>query len=412
MVYKGKKFRNLASVPGLYIHIPFCRKACTYCDFHFSVNLEKKKQMVDTICREIELRKDYLPQPGTPDVLTRHSGLRMSGGESQNKLTSIYFGGGTPSVLSVEEMNHILYTIKEHFDIDKDAEITFELNPEDAEPAYLKAIRKAGINRLSMGLQSFNDEELKWMNRAHTSEQNVSSVMAAQGAGFSNISIDLIYGSRFQDEESWRETLKKVFVLNIQHISSYNLTIEGKNKLHDLLQKKQEPEVDSELSSRLFDILMEESARAGFEHYEISNFCKPGSMAVHNSNYWRGEPYLGIGPSAHSYNGFSRSFNVKSNSAYMQAIESGRPFSEEEHLTDADRYNEYVLTRLRTNWGCDLEEIAEQFGHKYKEYFVKNLHMHEQYIERNGSKITLNQKGKHFADGVASDLFLTTNDTE
>lgn len=412
MVYKGKKFRNLASVPGLYIHIPFCRKACSYCDFHFSVNLEKKKQMVDAICKEVALRRDYLPLPGTADMLTRHSGLRRSGTESQNKLTSIYFGGGTPSVLSVEELNQILYTIKEHFDIAANAEITFELNPEDAEPAYLKAIREAGINRLSMGLQSFSDEELEWMNRAHTAEQNVSSLRAAQEAGYSNISVDLIYGSRFQDIKSWRETLKKVFALNIQHISSYNLTIEGKNKLHDLFQKKQEPEVDSELSALLFDILMEETAKEGFEHYEISNFCKPGFRAVHNSNYWRGEFYLGIGPSAHSYNGFSRSFNVKSNSAYMQALENGKSFSEEENLTDADRYNEYVLTRLRTNWGCDLEEIAEHFGHKYKEYFVKNLHMHEQFIERVGNKVTLNKKGKHFADGIASDLFLITSDTE
>jgi len=388
---KIENFPTFVFVSGLYIHIPYCRKACVYCDFHFSTNLEKKQKMVEAICREIASRKDYLPN---------------------KKLSSIYFGGGTPSVLSIEELEQVLGTVNENFDVAENAEVTFELNPEDAELNYLKAIREAGVNRLSMGLQSFNDEELKWMNRCHTARQNVSSVKAAQKAGLKNISVDLIYGSRFQSEKSFRETLKQVFELDIQHISSYNLTIEGKTLLHHLLQKKQEQEVDTELSARLFDVLMEETARAGFEHYEISNFCKPGFMAVHNSSYWRGEPYLGVGPAAHSYNGFSRRFNVKSNVQYMQYIDEGKVYWEEELLTDADKYNEYVLTRLRTSWGCDLDEIAELFGHKYKEYFLKNLYLHEKYIIRDKNKVTLNQKGKHFADGIASDLFLTTNDTE
>jgi len=378
-------------MPGLYIHIPFCRKACTYCDFHFSTNLEKKIELVSAICKEIETRKDYL---------------------ADKKLRSIYFGGGTPSVLTPEELSRILKTARLNFDIETNAEITFELNPEDADLDYLKEIRNAGVNRLSVGLQSFNEEELKWMNRAHTAEQSVTCIKKAQKVGFENISVDLIYGSRFQSEESWRETLQRVFEMNVQHISSYNLTIEGKTKLNNLLQQKKEPEIDTELSAKLFDILMEETAKAGFEHYEISNFCKPGFIAVHNSSYWRGESYLGVGPSAHSYNGVARSFNVKSNAAYLQAMESGKVFWEEELLTDADKYNEYVLTRLRTSWGCDLDEIVELFGHKYKEYFLKNLYLHEQYINRNKNKITLSQKGKHFADGIASDLFLITNDTE
>ncbi len=378
-------------MPGIYLHIPFCRQACSYCDFHFSVNLEKKTTLVNAICKEIELRKDYL---------------------EDRKLSSIYFGGGTPSVLNVEELNKILYTIGEYFEIEKNAEVTFELNPEDADPVYLRAIRSAGVNRLSIGIQSFDEDELKWMNRAHTAQQSVDCVKNARAAGFTNISVDLIYGSRFQSEKTWRQTLSRVFDLNIQHISSYNLTIEGKNKLSDLFSKKQEPEVDTELSAQLFDALMEEATKAGFEHYEISNFCRPGFMAVHNSNYWRGEQYLGLGPSAHSYNGFARSFNVKSNTKYIQAIENGKGFSEEEVLTELDKYNEYVLTRLRTNWGCDLVEIAELFGHKFKEYFRKNLYLHEQYLERKGNIITLNQKGKHFADGIASDLFLTSEATE
>lgn len=376
---------------GLYLHIPFCRKACTYCDFHFSTNLERKEKLVDAMCREVESRKNYLPN---------------------KKLTSIYFGGGTPSVLTIEEINKILYTIKEHFDIADNAEITFELNPEDADLNYLMQIKSAGINRLSIGLQSFNEEELKWMNRAHSAQQSINCIKSAKSAGFSNISVDLIYGSRFQNEESWREALKKVIALDIQHISSYNLTIEGKTKLFNQLQKGEEPEVDTDLSARLFDILMEETAKAGFEHYEISNFCKPGFMAVHNSNYWRGESYLGVGPAAHSYNGSSRRFNVKSNAGYLQAIEQGKPFWEEENLSEVDKYNEYVLTRLRTNGGCDLEEIADLFGHKYKEYFKKNLDLHAIYLTRSGNKVTLNQKGKHFADGIASDFFITSEETE
>lgn len=376
---------------GIYIHIPFCRQACTYCDFHFSTNLEKQASLVNALVKEIDLRREYLQ------------------GES---VGSIYFGGGTPSVLSPAEVKSILEAIGRNFTVEKNAEITFELNPEDAKVEYLKEIRALGINRLSIGLQSFEENELKWMNRIHTAGQGVASVKNAQQAGFENISVDLIYGSRFQNENAWREHLKKVFALNVQHISSYNLTIEGKTKLYAQLQKKEEPEVDTELSARFFDILMEETARAGFEHYEISNFCKPGFMAVHNSNYWRGTYYLGVGPAAHSYNGFSRSYNIKSNVGYIQALETGKKFWEEEQLSDVDRYNEYVLTRLRTNWGCDINEIQELFGPKYKEYFLKNLHLHEKYLVRNKNKVILNQAGKHFADGIASDFFITTEETE
>lgn len=376
---------------GLYLHIPFCRQACTYCDFHFSTNLEKKAALVAAMCQEIKMRKEEL---------------------QDKKLRSIYFGGGTPSVLALEELWKILDTIHSTFQAEKNAEVTFELNPEDAEAGYLAEIRKMGINRLSVGLQSFDDKELMWMNRIHSAQQSVQCIIDAQKAGFENISIDLIYGSRFQSEKSWKDTLKKVFDLGVPHISSYNLTIEGRTKLNNLLQKREEPEVDPDLSSRQFDMLMEETEGNGYEHYEISNFAKPGFMAVHNSNYWRGIPYMGVGPAAHSFNGLNRSFNIKSNAGYIQAIEGGKKFSEEEILSDMDRYNEYVLTRLRTSWGCDLDEIAEQFGHKYKEYFLKNLHMHEQYIIREKSKIILNQKGKHFADGIASDLFLTTDETE
>lgn len=341
--------------------------------------------MVEAMCAEIAARKDYL---------------------SDKNLASVYFGGGTPSVLEPAEVEKLLNIISKNFSIASTAEITFELNPEDADPAYLRAIRKAGVNRLSVGLQSFNDEELKWMNRAHSAADSVQCIAQARAAGFENISIDLIYGSRFQTEESWRATLDKAFSLDVPHISSYNLTIEGRTKLHNQLQKKQEPEVDSELSARLFDILMDEAARHGYEHYEISNFCKPGFMAVHNSNYWRGAHYLGIGPAAHSYNGDARRFNLKSNTRYLQALQSGGKYWEEERLSTDDKYNEYVLTRLRTSWGCRLDEITEFFGKKYSEHFRERVRNKGEYVDNDEKKITLTRKGKHFADGIAADLFI------
>ncbi len=371
---------------GIYIHIPFCRKACLYCDFHFSTNLENKKNLVDAICKELKDRENYL---------------------EKKVVKSVYFGGGTPSLLNLSGLQQILHTVKSNFVLDENAEITFELNPEDAEINYLQEIKKLGINRLSIGLQSFDEEELKWMNRTHTAQQNFDCIATTQQAGFDNISIDLIYGSKFQTPETWRKTLQTAFSLNTQHISSYNLTVESRTQLQHLIKEKKEKEVDSEMSSQLFDILIEETAKKGFTQYEISNFCKPGFMAEHNSNYWRGLSYLGIGPSAHSYNGIYRRFNVRSNAQYIQAIENDKPFYEEEILTVNDKYNEYILTRLRTEWGCDIKEIENLFGEKYVNYFLKQLeqHTHKNFIEIKQNNITLNKQGKHFADGIASDLF-------
>jgi len=370
---------------GLYIHIPFCRKACVYCDFHFSTNLENNTKLVDTICKEIESRKDYL---------------------SDKKLNSIYFGGGTPSILTISEIRKIMQTIHANFELVPMAEITFELNPEDAALNYLKELRELGINRLSIGIQSFNDEELKWMNRANDVQQSFDCIKNAQQAGFHNISIDLIYGSKFQTPESWRKTLQTAFELNTQHISSYNLTVENKTQLDHLIRAKKEKEIDSETSAQLFNILMEETEKNGFVHYEISNFCKPGFMAVHNSNYWKGAHYLGVGPSAHSYNGMSRSFNIKSNTQYIQSLESGRSYSEEEILSPENKYNEYVLTRLRTEWGCDVMEMEKLFGKKYVDHFLKQIEKHKQHLIINKNIVTLSKQGKHFADGIASDLFI------
>lgn len=342
--------------------------------------------MTDTLCKEISLRKDYM------DNKTIHS---------------VYVGGGTPSLLSLPQLEQLFETLNENYPLNNDAEITFEVNPEDAGKTYLQHIKTLGVNRLSMGLQSFNNEELRWMNRAHTAEQNIRAVREAQSVGFDNISIDLIYGSKFQTEESWRSDLRTAFGMGTQHISSYNLTVEDRTQLHRLIMQKKEAEVESEKSAALFDILMEETAAAGFEQYEISNFCRPGFMAVHNSNYWKNENYLGIGPSAHSYNGGGRRYNVKSNAAYIKGIQEGAVYFEEEILSPNDLYNEYVLTRLRTAWGCDTAEMESRFGKKYSDYFTEGIKKHARHLIINKNKVTLNKAGKHFADGIASDLFYT-----
>ena len=250
------------------------------------------------------------------------------------------------------------------------------------------------------------------MNRAHSAQQNFDCIKLAQQADFENISVDLIYGSKFQTPDTWYKTLQTAFGLDVQHLSSYNLTVESRTQLNHLINEKKESEVDSEIGSQLFDILMEETERNGFTQYEISNFCKPGYMAVHNSNYWRGFSYLGIGPSAHSYNGVSRRYNVRSNTQYIQAIENNKPFYEEETLTANDKYNEYILTSLRTQWGCDVKEIKTSFGEKYADYFLTQLETHRQknFIDIKQNTVILNKQGKHFADGIASDLFYTKKD--
>ncbi|HEX7415446.1 MAG TPA: radical SAM family heme chaperone HemW [Bacteroidia bacterium] len=373
---------------GIYLHIPFCRKACLYCDFHFSTNLKNKNTLVDALCKEITLRKDYL------ETAT---------------INSIYFGGGTPSLLTLPELEQILSVVYTNFKVAQNAEITLELNPEDAEINYLKELKKLDINRLSIGLQSFNEEELIWMNRAHTMQQSFDCMQLAQQAGFDNISIDLIYGSKFQTSETWRKTLQTAFDFNTQHISSYNLTVETKTQLGHLIKEKKEKDIDSEVSVQLFDILMEACEKNGFTQYEISNFCKPNFISDHNSSYWKGLSYLGVGPSAHSYNGTSRRFNVKSNAHYIQSVENDKLFYEEEILTANDKYNEYILTRLRTQWGCDIKEIATLFGQQYHAYFLKQVEPYKQrkFIRLKENNLTLTQQGKHFADGIASDLFYT-----
>ena len=371
---------------GIYLHIPFCRKACVYCDFHFSTLLKTKEILVDALCKEIELQKDFL---------------------KERKIDSIYFGGGTPSVLEKKELEKIFATLANHFSWDKNAEITLEANPDDLTKEKLLELKELGVNRLSIGLQSFNDEELKWMNRLHTAEESEACVKSAQEVGFINISIDLIYGSKFQTAESWKKTLEKALSLNVQHISSYNLTVEEKTELGHKVSKGKETAVDDEKSSEQFLILMDTLHSNGFEHYEISNFAKKGFEAVHNTNYWKGAKYLGIGPSAHSFNGSSRQWNISNNAIYINAINNGTEFFETETLSKLNRYNEYVLTRLRTKWGCDLNYIKKEFGNNFAEHFAEtSAAFMPKDLQKNETNYSLTKMGKLMADKIAMELFM------
>lgn len=372
---------------GIYIHIPFCKQSCHYCNFHFSTNTAYKEKLISCILKEIELQKDYL------------------GGEP---LQSVYFGGGTPSLLNENELENILNSIENNFTLLKDAEITLEANPNDLSKEKIKSLKKTSINRLSIGVQSFFDEDLVWMNRAHKSNEALASIKTAQDGGFENITIDLIYGTPGLTDEKWRKNLEMALDLKINHISSYALTVEPKTALHKFIEAGKYETVNEEQSSRQFEILIDTLEANNFEQYEISNFARNKNYAVHNSNYWKNEKYLGIGPSAHSFNKVSRSWNVANNQLYIKAIDENKIPNETETLTAKNKFNEYVMTSLRTMWGCDLKFFGKEFGlenletiqQKAKTFFEKDL-----MIEKDGI-LLLTKKGKLFADGVASELFL------
>lgn len=342
--------------------------------------------MIDAMCTEIELRKSEMQNDG---------------------LESLYFGGGTPSLLDFSELGRLIEQVSTHFSFSENPEVTLEANPDDISAEALKEWKKSGINRLSIGVQSFNTEELKWMNRAHTAEQGVKSVLLAQDLGFTNITIDLIYGSKFQNEKSWIESLQKAVDLQTQHISSYNLTIEEKTVLGTRRKKNEEPEISDELSSTQFNIMSEFLSQNGFVHYEISNFAKEGYMAVHNSNYWKRKKYLGFGPSAHSYNGNERQWNISNNEVYIQKINAGEKFYEKEVLSLQNKFNEYIMTGLRTIFGCDVLEMEKLFGTKPTQQFIKAIALQKEFISMDKNIYRLNAKGKLYADKIASDLFIS-----
>ncbi|MCW3105358.1 MAG: putative oxygen-independent coproporphyrinogen oxidase [Bacteroidetes bacterium] len=371
---------------GIYIHIPFCKQACNYCDFHFSTSLKNKDAFLDALKKEIAIQKDYF------------------GGE---EVSTIYFGGGTPSMLDPQELMGIFETLHTHFNIAGDAEITLEANPDDLTEKRIIQLKHTPVNRFSIGIQSFYGEDLKLMNRAHNSTEALDAVRYAQDHGFENITIDLIYGIPTLTEHKWRNNLQIALSLDIRHISAYCLTVEPKTSLAHAVKAGTIKNVDEEQSARHFEIMLEGMKKNGFVQYEISNFCKDGFYSRHNSNYWLKEKYLGLGPSAHSYNGTTRQWNVSNNALYIRSLEKGELHFEQEELTPAQRYNEYVLTSLRTMWGTSLDHISRSFG---DELLQNCLAEAEKYI-RSGdlltkeNKLFLTDKGKLIADRIASDLF-------
>ncbi len=371
---------------GIYLHIPFCKQACNYCNFHFSTSLRKKEALLQALEQELILQKNYVE------------------GE---KIETIYFGGGTPSILEVDELQRLIDKIFTLHDVSDDAEITIEANPDDLSRAKLVSLKQqTPINRFSIGVQSFFEEDLRFMNRAHNSEEAERCIKTAQDVGFQNLTIDLIYGTPTMSNEQWRENLSKAIAFDIPHISSYCLTVEPKTPLEKQVKKGLRQTINDEQAAAQFEILMQTLEKEGFEHYEISNFSKPNQHARHNSNYWLGKKYLGIGPSAHSFNGRSRQHNIANNQQYINALENNQLDFELEILSAEELYNEYVLTSLRTKWGTNLSKIAD-LGDTFLAHFKKNISpflAQQQVIEKDGN-YQLSRAGKLLADYITVALF-------
>jgi len=378
---------------GIYIHIPYCRQACHYCDFHFSTSLHTKSGLVHALAGEARLQKNY-----------------FSG--ALNKATSletIYFGGGTPSLLSGDELKMLMDTLADTFPVSPSAEITLEANPDDLDKDKLQVLRQAGINRLSIGIQSFHDRDLHYMNRLHTAAQAEASVKRAQDADIPNISIDLIYGTPTLTATLWKQNLDKAFALQVPHLSCYALTVEEKTALSHMIRTGKTVAPDEQHMEEQFNTLVDLTCRNGFSHYEISNFAKDGFHSRHNSNYWNGEPYLGLGPAAHSFIGNRRQWNVRNNPVYIKSIEEGRIPCETEELTLNQRFNEYVMISLRTQKGLDVGKVKSDFGTDYVSHLAKEMaaSVAKGLLEQNENQVVITKKGKLFADRIASDLFVT-----
>ena len=372
---------------GIYVHIPFCRQACTYCDFHFSTSLQSVDRMIASLEKEIILRKNYLHNE---DVET------------------IYFGGGTPSLIETSFINRLMKVIRKEYNVSTDAEVTVEANPDDLTIEKCEQLYSAGVNRLSIGIQSFSDADLKFMNRAHNSKQALTSVKNARLAGFKNISIDLIYGIKQSEPGQWENNLNMALNLGVEHLSCYALTIEPRTALADMIRKKKVAPPDDEKTISEFEKLMDSAAVGGFEHYEISNFARDKKYSKHNTSYWQRKKYLGIGPSAHSYNGMSRQWNVSNNQVYIRSLtENIIPFEIEE-LSESNKFNEYVLTSLRTIWGIDILLVESEFGQLRKGELLKQIQkfINEGMIISSGNNFILTKEGKFFADRIASEMFV------
>lgn len=372
---------------GIYLHIPFCKQKCHYCNFFSLASVKRKDEFVSVLLKEIDLQRDYLQ------------------GET---VSTIYFGGGTPSLLSVETIQTLLEKLSQTFVVSPEAEITLEANPDDLDPAYLASLRQTAINRLSIGIQSFHDPDLEYLNRVHTAGHAQKVIQHIQKAGFDKLTIDLIYGIPSLSKAGWIDNINNFLQMGINHLSAYALTVEPKTALHTRIEKGLLAPVDEMQAAEHFEILMDMMEAHGFVHYEISNFAKPGHYSQHNSLYWLGGHYLGLGPSAHSYNGLSRQWNVSNLGQYLQLDTVSKLEPENEVLTVEQRFNEYVMTSLRTVWGCDFEHITNIFGTKWADELARNT---KKFIERghmyrNNNRVFLTNQGKLFADGIASELFV------
>jgi oxygen-independent coproporphyrinogen-3 oxidase len=375
---------------GIYLHIPFCRKACHYCNFHFSTSLNAQNDFVVALVQEISLRKNYL---------------------QGQTIRTIYFGGGTPSLLHEDELRKILDALHEHFSIEQDAEVTLEANPDDLKPDNLQFWKAAGINRLSVGVQSFFEEDLIWMNRSHSAEQARESMNLIRDAGFENYSMDLIFGYPLLDMSKWRKNMAWMIEAGVPHISCYGLTIEPKTVLHHQQLKGQWAGVDQDVQAVQYEMLMQTLTQQGYRHYEISNFALPGREAIHNTQYWKGDWYLGLGPSAHSFNGKSRQWNVSHNQQYIRGIMKAEQVFDIEYLSERDQINEFILTQLRMDTGIALDWLQDRLSeHQWRNWQIKMRRLIEQeQIYLHDNRAILTPAGKLYADGIAADFFLDEN---
>jgi len=370
---------------SIYIHIPFCKQACHYCDFHFSTSMKHKDALVDAICQEIIIRKDGFDQI----------------------VDNIYFGGGTPSLLSLEELDKILHTIHSQYELSAQPEITLEANPDDITVSKLKELKSAGINRLSLGIQSFFEEDLKVMNRAHNAEEAKKSISLVKEY-FDNFSIDLIYGMPDMNLTRWKANLDTAMSFEVPHLSCYALTVEPNTALDHFIKKEIISPIDDELAANHFEFLYDLLTQKGYDHYEFSNFGKPGYFSQNNLNYWLGKPYLGIGPSGNGFDGKNkRTWNIKNNIKYIKAISENKLPENIEILKKIDKYNEFVMTRLRTKWGINFDELKEKYGQNYFEYLILQMqpHLDNDNLEILDNHLMVTKKGKFLSDGIAADLF-------
>jgi oxygen-independent coproporphyrinogen III oxidase len=376
---------------GIYIHIPFCKKLCFYCDFYHVISGNENQVFIDALKKEATIRNEYL---------------------ANETVSTIYLGGGTPSVLTIRELDTILDHIYKEFDVADDCEITIEMNPDDVQPEYLAGLKKSKVNRISLGVQSWRDSDLKMLNRRHDSAQAVLALKETFKAGFENVTIDLIYGIPGMSQKEWESNLDFSFSFDIRHLSAYHLTFEPGTVFGKMLEKGAISEIDENDSALQFNLLIDKAEAAGFIHYEISNFGKPGYFSIHNSNYWKQVSYLGLGPSAHSFNGYSRQWNVRDLKGYLKSVNTGSPFYEREELDTRTRFNEYIMTSLRTMWGIDLEYVEKMFEKEGYDYVVNLSGKFRNYglMKQEKNSLVLTNQGKLISDNIISEFMMPGDD--